>query len=125
MLQGADARGAVTWLVTNLRLLMLRQSEPDADITMVCNAAITCVEQRSDPVGTWLRVRSTGRTFTLTDIDPVQASHFCSVLRERAGIGTSQPSTPHSAGAPTPRRAATRRDPMRTGFTGLIAQSPR
>lgn len=116
MLQGHDPRGPVTWLVTNCRLVMLSSARPDDAIATITNAAITCVELRTDPAGSWLRVRATGRQHTLSVADAAQGAAFCQVLRERAGIG----------GGPTPaRRCAGPRDSMRAGFNGLTPQSPR
>jgi hypothetical protein len=116
MLPGQDARGAVTWLVTNFRLVMLSQARPDDAITTIPVSSVCCVEQRTDPVGTWLRVRATGRQYALSHIDPLPASQFCAVLRERAGIGA--PPAP-------PRRAPGLRDPLRTGFANATTHSPR
>lgn len=116
MLHGSDARGTVTWLATNVRLVRLSHLSPDSDIASVGHAAITCVEQRTDPVGTWLRVRATGQQHCISNVDATAAAQFCAVVRERAGIGT---------GAPPAVRPAPSRDPLRPGFTGYIAQSPR
>lgn len=116
MLHGSDVRGTVTWLATNVRLVLLSPSTPDADITSVGHSAITCVEQRTDPVGTWLRVRATGQQHCISNVDASAAAQFCAVVRERAGIGTCE--TPAVRVAPT-------RDPLRTGFTGYTSQSPR
>jgi len=116
MLHGSDASGTITWLATNARLVMLSHADPDEHIATVSHAAITCVEQRTDPVGTWLRVRATGQQYSLTNVDATAAAQFCAVLRERAGIGTS---------VPPARRVAPARDALRTVFTGQTAQSPR
>lgn len=116
MLQGHDARGPVTWLVTNCRLVMLSSARPDDAIATVANSAITCVEVRTDPAGSWVRVRATGRQHTLTVADAAHATTFCHVLRERAGIGS---------GAVPARRCAGPRESMRAGFNGLTPQSPR
>ncbi len=116
MLPGGDAQAPITWLVTNVRLVMLCATGCDEQITSVSNSAVCCVEQRTDPMGTWLRVRATGKQYTLSNIDPVLAAQFCAVLRERAGIGAVQP----PAGRPAPMRAG-----MRTGSAGLMVQSPR
>jgi hypothetical protein len=116
MLQGHDARGPVTWLVTNARLIRLSPTRPDDALACVPTSAITCVEVRTDPTGTWLRVRATGHQFTLTHDDASQAAQFSHLLRERAGIGSGQ--------APA-RRCAGPRDSMRAGFNGLTPHSPR
>jgi hypothetical protein len=116
MLPGGDAHAPSTWLVTNVRLVMLCTTGCDEQITSVSNAAVCCVEQRTDPMGTWLRVRATGRQYTLSNIDPVQAAQFCAVLRERAGIGAVEPPA---------RRPSTVRGGMRTGSASLMVQSPR
>ena len=117
-LPGHDARGAVTWLLTNQRLIVLSATVHDDVCATVSTSAITCVELRTDPMGTWLRVRATGRQCTLSHSDAAQAAKFAQLLRERAGIG----GTP--APAPT-RRAAGLRDSMRAGFNGLTPHSPR
>jgi hypothetical protein len=116
MLHGTDARGTVTWLATNVRLVMLAHSTPDADITSVGHSAITCVEQRTDPVGTWLRVRATGQQHCISNVDASAAAQFCAVVRERAGIGVT---------AAPAKRPAPARDALRTGFGAYTAQSPR
>jgi len=116
MLHGSDARGTVTWLATNARLVMLSHLTPDSNIASVGYSVITCVEQRTDPVGTWLRVRATGQQHCLSNVDAVAAAHFCAVVRDRAGIGACV----DSATRGTPAREA-----LRTGFTGYTAQSPR
>jgi hypothetical protein len=116
MLHGSDASGSVTWLATNVRLVMLSHAAPDEQIATERHAAITCVEQRTDPVGTWVRVRATGHQYSLTNVDATAASQFCAVLRERAGIGAS---------AIPSKRPAPARDALRTVFTGQTAQSPR
>lgn len=116
MLHGSDVRGSITWLATNARLVILSHAEPDDHIATVGHAAITCVEQRTDPIGTWLRVRATGQQYTLMNVDAAAASQFCAVLRERAGIGTA---------AQPAKRPAPARDALRTVFTGQTAQSPR
>lgn len=116
MLHGSDARGTVTWLATNARLVMLSHITPDADIASLNHSAITCVEQRTDPVGTWLRVRATGQQHCISNVDAAAAAQFCAVVRDRAGIGASV--------APL-KRPAPARDALRTGFTGYTSQSPR
>jgi hypothetical protein len=113
MLHGHNKQGSVTWLATNFRLVMLASSRPDDASAAIATTAITCVEQRTDPMGTWLRVRATGQQYCITGVEPAQAAQFCAVLRERAGIGAS--SCP-----PAPIR-----DPLRSGFSGSMAQSPR
>lgn len=115
-LPGHDARGSVTWLLTNQRLIVLSATVHDDVCATVSTSAITCVELRTDPMGTWLRVRATGRQCTLSQSDATQAAQFAQLLRERAGIG----------GAPAPvRRPAGLRDSMRAGFNGLTPHSPR
>jgi len=114
MLHGSDGRGTITWLATNLRLVMLSYAEPDGHLATVGHAAITCVELRTDPVGTWLRVRATGQLCTLMQVDAVSASHFCAVLRDRAGL---------DAGAPPARPPA--RASLRLHFTDETVHSPR
>jgi hypothetical protein len=116
MLQGSDARGHVTWLATNVRVVMLSHATPDDQIASVSHSTITCVEQRTDPVGTWLRLRATGQQHGISNVEPSAASQFCAVVRERAGIGAT---------ASSPARPAPVRDPRRTAFTGYTAQSPR
>jgi len=88
VLRGTDERGPTNWVMTSRRLLVLGASQPDQHIAHIAHGAVTCVEQRTDPVGTLLRVRATGRQLTMSTIDAAQATHFCSLLRERAGIGT-------------------------------------
>ncbi len=87
VLHGTDERGPTNWVITTRRLLVLGPATHDQHIAHVSHAAITCVEQRTDPVGTLLRVRATGRQLTMSTIDAAQATHFCSLLRDRAGIG--------------------------------------
>lgn len=113
MLHGQGKHGSVTWLATNFRLVMLSSAQPDEVSAALATSAITCVEQRTDPVGTWLRVRATGQQYCINHVEPAQAAHFCAVLRERAGIGT--PSAKRVPG----------HDPMRSGFSPYMAQSPR
>lgn len=116
MLHGRDVRGTVTWLATNVRLVMLGHSTPDSDIASVSHASITCVEQRTDPVDTWLRVRATGQQHCISNVDATAAAAFCAVVRDRAGIGASV--APVKRGAPA-------HDALRTGFIGITSQSPR
>jgi hypothetical protein len=116
MLPGGEPSAPITWLVTNVRLVMLCATGCDEQITSVSHSAVCCVEQRTDPMGTWLRVRATGKQYTLNHIDPVQAAQFCAVLRERAGIGATQPPA---------KRPSVVRGGMRTGSAGLMVQSPR
>jgi hypothetical protein len=87
VLHGSDERGPTNWVITSRRLLVLGTSQREPHIAHVAHAAVTCVEQRTDPMGTVLRVRATGRQLTMSTIDAAQATHFCSLLRERAGIG--------------------------------------
>jgi len=116
IVHGSDARGPVTWLATNQRLVVLSQATPDDHTATIGHAAITCVEQRTDPVGTWLRVRATGQHHAISNVDASTASQFCTVLRERAGIGVCTESA---------KRPAPARDVLRAGFTGYTAPSPR
>lgn len=116
IVHGSDVRGPVTWLATNVRLVVLSHATPDDHIATIGHAAITCVEQRTDPVGTWLRVRATGQHHAISNVDASTASQFCAVLRDRAGIGVcTAPAT----------RPAPARDALRAGFAGYTAQSPR
>jgi hypothetical protein len=115
-LSGPEAGGTVTWLLTNRRLITLTSGAPEEAIATVDTGAITCVEHRTDPSGSWLRVRATGRQFTRSYADNAQAAHFCQLLRERAGIGSGQ--------APA-RRCAGSREVMRAGLNGLTPHSPR
>lgn len=87
VLHGTDERGPTNWVITSRRLLVLGASSRDQHIAHVTHSAVTCVEQRTDPVGTLLRVRATGRQLTMSTLDAAQATHFCSLLRDRAGIG--------------------------------------
>jgi len=87
VLHGTDERGPTNWVMTSRRLLVLGVAQRDQHIAQVAHAAVTCVEQRTDPVDTLLRIRATGRQLTMSTIDAAQATHFCSLLRERAGIG--------------------------------------
>jgi hypothetical protein len=103
VLHGNDERGPANWVITSRRLLILAQTHPDDDIVHVMHAAITCVELRADPLGTSLRVRATGRQLTLQTIDAAQATQFCSLLRERAGLGTPAFGTPAITPAQTRR----------------------
>ncbi len=101
VLPGTDARGAVTWIASTRRLIVLTAAHPDQDIAQVSHAAVTCVELRTDPLGTTLRVRATGRQLTMQTLDAALATQFGSLLRERAGIGLPHaPSRP--ALEPTP-----------------------
>ncbi len=109
VLHGNDERGPANWVITSRRLLILAQTHPDHDVAHVMHAAITCVELRADPLGTSLRVRATGRQLTLQTIDAAQATQFCSLLRERAGLGTPAFGTP--AITPSQTRRSTDRMP--------------
>lgn len=89
LLQGVDRTGLVRWAITPRRLLVLPDSGRDDLIVQVPHAGITCVELRTDPLGTWLRVRATGRQLALHTPDAAEATEFCTLLRERAGIGAA------------------------------------
>lgn len=116
VLHGSDERGPANWVITSRRLLILAQTHPDDDVAHVMHAAITCVELRADPLGTSLRVRATGRQVHLQTIDAAQATHFCSLLRERAGLGTP------AFGTPAIVPAQTRRSTDRMPAVQLVAR---
>ena len=92
VLPGTDERGPATWIASTRRLIVLGTAHPDQDIAHVSHAAVTCVELRTDPLGTTLRVRATGRQLSLQTLDAALATQFGSLLRERAGIGLPQAS---------------------------------
>ena len=110
LLQGVDRSGLVRWAMTPRRLILLPEADPADGVVQVPHAAITCVELRTDPLGTWLRVRATGRQLSLHTPDAAEATEFCTLLRERAGIGGSAPYAPYNrsssaaAGTFTPPR---------------------
>ena len=96
VLHGTDERGPTNWVMTSRRLLVLGATHGDQHVAHVSHAAVTCVDQRTDPVGTLLRVRAMGRQLMLCTIDAAQATHFCSLLRERAGIVVPVVANPRS-----------------------------
>jgi hypothetical protein len=120
VLHGSDDRGPANWVITSRRLLMLGQTHPDSSVAHVMHAAITCVEMRADPLGTSLRVRATGRQLHLHTLDAAQAAQFCSLLRERAGLGTPALGTPAITPAISP--AQTRRATDRMPAVRLAAR---
>ncbi len=112
MLPGADERGPVTWIATSRRLIMLTESnDPDRDIAHVCHSCVTCVDVRSDPLGTTIRVRATGRHLRLHTSEAVLATQFGSLLRERAGLVAPEraPRRPVESSRHYPQRAAIQR----------------
>lgn len=100
LLQGVDRGGMLCWAITPRRLVVLPDSGRDEQVVQVPHAAITCVEMRTDPLGTWLRVRATGRQLALHTLDAASAAEFCTLLRERAGIGGAMPHVGSGATAP-------------------------
>lgn len=111
MLPGADERGPVTWIATSRRLIMLTESnDPDRDIAHVCHGCVTCVDVRTDPLGTTIKVRATGRHLRLHTAEAVLATQFGSLLRERAGLVSPERATRLPFDVPrTQQRVATRR----------------
>lgn len=95
VLPGSNERGPVTWIASTRRLIVLAAAHPDQDIAHVSHAAVTCVELRTDPLGTCVRVRATGRQLSMQTMDAALATQFGSLLRERAGIGL-----PHAPARP-------------------------
>ncbi len=94
MLPGADARGPATWVATSRRLIVITgSSDPDQDIAHVCHSGVMCVDVRTDPLGTTIKVRATGRHLRLHTSEAVLATHFGSLLRERAGLVASERTT--------------------------------
>ncbi len=96
VLHGSVESKPITWVATTRRLIVLHAAHPEREIVHVSHAAVTCVEMRSDPLGTAIRVRATGRQLVLHTLDAAQATSFSSLLRERAGIGIAH--------TPAPRR---------------------
>lgn len=93
VLPGTNDRGPVTWIASTRRLIVLAAAHPDQDIAHVSHAAVTCVELRTDPLSTCVRVRATGRQLSMQTPDAALATQFGSLLRERAGIGLPQASS--------------------------------
>ncbi len=92
MLPGQDACGPVTWIATTRRLIVLTQSsDPDRDVAHVYHGCVTCVDVCTDPLGTTIRVRATGRQLRLQTREAVLATQLGSLLRERAGLVASEP----------------------------------
>ncbi len=91
VLPGVDARGPATWVATTRRLLVLSDAaNQDQDIAHVCHGCVTCVDVRTDPIGTTIKVRATGRQLRLHTGEAVLATQFGSLIRERAGLVTPE-----------------------------------
>ena len=89
VLQGVDARGTVVWVITPRRFIVIAGPDLLNGIVQLPLSAITCVDLRTDPVGSQLRVRATGRHFCMHTTDAAEAMECGALLRERAGLGVA------------------------------------
>jgi hypothetical protein len=91
VLQGVDAKGSVSWVLTPRRFIALPGTGSTDQVVQVPHASVMCVELRTDPLGTFLKVRAMGRQFAMQTLDAAEGTEFCTLLRDRAGIGSPPP----------------------------------
>ncbi len=99
VLRGLDARGAVLWIATNRRLIVVEcERLSENPVLDMAHHAINAVTVRAGEHGaSLLRVRSTGRQFVLAGADTAAADLFAGLLREKAGLAASPNRVPDAS----------------------------
>lgn len=124
VLRGLDARGAVLWIATNRRLIVVECERAELHpVFDMAHHSINSVMVRGGEHGaSLLRVRSTGRQVLLAGADTEAAEAFAVLLRDKAGLAPA----PRQAQEKQPLPSAQRSAPDRLTVGSLnVAAAPR